>query len=402
LVYLITGNSYIFNSKSMNRYFGYTTIVLCLVMYTVSCNRKLTEKLFLYKTTAIPAFQSDRWQNGDLYGMSYLPYFRKHRDTKDTIQPIVCGPDHKIDLYTICDSYLWGFFASEKFYCNVNKLTIVKINDGRGLKVRLDSSKINVLLFELSERNIRGTLGKPSSADDLISAQDGPRTTTNSAEALTPGNAKKGSTSWKFKVRTVLERMKNVRSDVFDFIFNNKINSNIESNFWEISLFTPIKEFKSNINYKLFNKVDNNVKVSKDGKQLFYTPTIDTSDWMSSFRSLSETEKDSLIRRFNRIYVKGKSLGFDKIYLSIIPNPVSILDPHYGGLAYNDIVNRIQNDKNLKIPYIDVVPTFEVLKSQAYSPSDTHWSQYGAHTWLNKFNIELNKIAIENSDAIKR
>jgi hypothetical protein len=386
----------------MRKLLGYVVLTLCVLMYAVSCNKKLTEKLNAFKTDAIPAFQSDKWQYGDLYGMSYLPYFRKHRETKDTIHPIACRPDHKIDLYTICDSYLWGFFPSEKFYCNVDKLTIVKINDGRGLKVRLNSSKVNVLLLELSERNVRGTLGMPSSVDDLISAQDGPETATSSTEESTPGNAKKEIASWKFKVRTVLERMKKMRSDVFDFIFNNKINSNIESNFWEISLFTPIKEFKSNINYKLFNKVNNNVKVSKDGKQLFYTPTIDTSDWMSSFKSLSETEKDSLVRRFNRIYIKGKSLGFDKIYISIIPNPVSIIDPHYDGLVYNDIVNRIQNDRNIKIPYLDIVPTFKVLKSKAYSPSDTHWSQYGAHIWLNKFNSELNKIGIENPGAIKR
>ena len=377
-------------------------------MYMVSCNQKLTEKLNAYKANAIPAFQSDKWQNGDLYGMSYLPYFRKPHRVEGTIRPVLCSNGYKINLYAICDSYLWEFFASDKFYCGVNKVTIVKTNNKQSLKANLDLLKINVLLVEFSERNVRSILGDTSYVNNLINAQSEKlKTGTISTEILKSNKDKdtfgdKGISSWKFKATSILQEIKKMKSDVFDFIFNNKINSNIESNFLDVSLFTPIKEFKSNINYKLFDRVDNYVKVSKDGKQLFYAPTIDTSDWMSSFKSLSDIEKDTLVRRLNRIYIKAKNSGFNKVYLSIIPNPVSIIDPHYDGLVYNDIVNRIQNDKNLKIPYIDVVPTFEVLKSKAYSPSDTHWSQFGAHVWLNKFNIELNKTAIEKPVAIKR
>jgi len=370
----------------MRKFFGFIVLTLCILIYVVSCNEKLTKKLYTYKSNSIPVFQSDKWQNGDLYGMSYLPFFRRHNKVYDTVPRIVCNRTNKINLYAICDSYLWGFFASDKFYCNVNEFTLVKTNDKGCLKTNLDPSKINVLLLEFSERNVRGLLADTSYVNNLINAQStGIKTDTN-----------------KIKAVSILQRIKNIRSGIFDFIFNNRINSNIESNFWDISLFTPIKEFKSNMNYKLFDKVDKNVKVSKDGKQLFYTPTIDTSNWMSSFKSLSEAEKDSLVIRLNKIFVKGKNLGFNKIYLSIIPNPVSIIDPNYNGLIYNDIVNRIQNDKNLKLPYIDIMPAFKVLKSKSYSPSDTHWSQYGADTWLNKFNSELSKITIESQAELKK
>ena len=226
---------------------------------------------------------------------SYYSYFRTHYKVDKIVTPVRCMDTAKVDLYTICDSYLWSFFASEKFFCGVNKLTMIKTNNQEKLKTNLDQSKINVLLIEFSERNVRGILGDTSYINNVITdGHENLKVILNNYKTSDPANSKVQNINNKNillggNTKSVLKVIQNFRSDVFDFIFNNKINTNIESNIWDISLFTPIKEIKANINYKLFNTVDNDVKISKSGTQLhFYSPTIDTSNNMSSFKNIPD------------------------------------------------------------------------------------------------------------------
>jgi len=361
----------------MRKAFGYLVLITCITIYVVSWSPDLTKQFSAYKLSHTGIFSSNRYRYGDLYGMSNLPYFRKHYRQDDTIKYSNCNSKKKIDLYAVCDSYVWTLLTSNKFYCGVNKLTYIKTNDKEVLRSDLDTSKINILLLEFSERNVRYLLDDTGYANALISKN---RNDNNSIPVNQQGSSFTSGGS--------------ARTAIFNFIFNKNINNNLQYNVWDFSFLTPVRELKSEIDYKLFGKVDKHVRMAACGRQLYFTPTIDTNDIMSSFKYLSEQKKDKLINRLNTIYENARQYGFNKIYLSIIPNPVSILEPHYDGLDYNELVKRIQNDPQLKMPNIDVTTEFERLKSKIYLASDSHWSAFGTTIWLNKLNAELEKIAI--------
>jgi hypothetical protein len=351
----------------MRRVFGYMVLFICIIIYFVSSCQKLTDKINHEKEKSTSPFASDKHRYGDLFGLAYLSAFKK--PNKDSLKRPDCNFHQKIDLYAICDSYLFDFFDSSKFYCGIDKLTITKTNYKESLVAKLNPSKINVLLLEFSERNIR----------DLIADSDYVKS------LITLHSEKKQQEKWSEKIK-----------DFSHFLFNNMINVNLEYHLSDYSLLTPIKEFRADLNYKLFSSLDRNVKLSKNGKQLFYAITIDTTKASSSFECVSDHEIDIIIKRLNSIYSKAIKIGFNKMYLSIIPNPVSVIDPHYNNLKYNNLVNRIQNSNELKMPDIDIFPSFNRFKNSVYSTSDTHWNWNGAYIWLDKFNIELAKTIAEN------
>ena len=76
--------------------------------------------------------------------------------------------------------------------------------------------------------------------------------------------------------------------------------------------------------------------------------------------------------------------GFDEVYLSIIPNKVSILSPDMG--KYNQLIERVQSDLNLKIPVIDTYSDFKKNPTKYYLKSDSHWTCEGRDIWLDKVN----------------
>jgi hypothetical protein len=344
----------------MRKIIGYIVLGICIPIYFVSSSQKLTLKLDVLKEKSNSFLGSDKHRYGDLFGLSYLSSFKHH--SADSLKLPDCSNQKKIDLYEICDSYMFLFFNSAKYYCGVDKLTQIKTNEQEALTTKLDTSKINVLLLEFSERNVRVLLEDSDYMKNIISE--------NYSNNSKP----------KFK-----EKIK----DAYHFLFNKDINTNLEYHICDYAIFTPIKELKANLNYKLFNTIDKDVKLSESGNYLFYTPTIDSSKISSSFQYVTDSEIKAIVASLNKIYLKANKLGFNKIYLSIIPNPVSILEPDYNKMKYNYLITRIQNSRELQLPYVDAFSLFNAVKKGVYSPSDTHWSWTGAYIWLDKFNQDL-------------
>lgn len=355
----------------MRRTIGYTVLGICILIYFVSSSQKLTFILDTLKENSNSFWGSDKHRYGDLFGLSYLSSFKKNSAYSFKIP--YCNYHKKINLYEICDSYMFLFLNSDKYYCGVDKLTQVKTNDKETLSTNLDTSKINVLLLEFSERNVRVLLEDSDYVKNIVSK-----------------NLNNSKVKFSEKIKSI-----------YHLLFNSEINSNLEYNMCDYSFLTPIKEFKANLNYKLFNSVDKDVKLSKNGKQLFFAPTIDTSKISSSFQQVSNAEINIIVDRLNAVYLQAKKIGFNKIYLSIIPNPVSELEPNYDNFKYNNLITRVQNSHRLTVPYIDAFSLFSGVKAPVYSTSDTHWNWHGANIWLDKFNEELVKTIKEKDKTIK-
>ena len=365
----------------MKKILGYIVLLFCIIIYFISLNQKLTNELIATKLKSSSAFGSARQQYGDLYYFSFLSYFRRnhHIDYK-SLEPPKCNSNGVINLYTVCDSYLWSYFDI-KSYCNLNKLVVLKTNNEETLTTTLDTSKSNVLLIELAERNIGILLNDTVYSNHIINPS-----------LSTSGGVIAEQTAPTHNLHRFLDTIERYKA----ILFNDKVNTNLESNIWDLFLFSPIKEFKADMNYKIFNSFSSDIMISDNGKQLFYRPTIDTTKkfyTISSFRHVSDKNIDDIVARLNNIYTMGKKMGFKKVYLSLIPNPVSILDPDYSGFTYNQLIQRIQSSPKLKMPFIDVFPIFNKMKGKVYQASDSHWSFYGANLWLEKFNAELNETA---------
>lgn len=351
----------------MQKIIKFTVLIICLVIYLVSVYQPVSDKWELYKITHSGIFSSDRYVYGDLYGMSHLSYFRKQYQPDTPVVYADCEGMKNIDLYAESDSYVWPLFTIPNYFCCVNKLTYVKNKEGY-IIARLDTSKVNVLLLEFSERNVLRSLTDSTYVNNLVNIR----------------NIGKASKYYK----NIPEKSK-----LPSLIFNNTIGDNLAYNVWDYSFFRPVKELKADLDYHLFHNTDVNVAISKDGKQLYYNTTIDTTDIVSAFRFITDEEKNNIIASLNRIYDNAKQYGFDRVYLTLVPNPVSILDPHFNGLHYNNLLNRVQNDPNLKMPFINLWPRFMQLQRKVYQKSDSHWNRYGANIWLQKFNAELAGVA---------
>ena len=117
------------------------------------------KKITTYRFLTESIYKSSRYRYGDLYGMCYLKEFKNEIwQVKPVLgfDPIYKKPGN-INLYCICDSYLYSFINSDSLFCGVSKLIISRwVLDGP-MEIDLDKSKTNILLIERVERHFLST-----------------------------------------------------------------------------------------------------------------------------------------------------------------------------------------------------------------------------------------------------
>jgi hypothetical protein len=360
----------------MRKALGILLLICALTIYIASSSKLLMQKVVSYKFGSTSELGTDEYRFGDLYGMSRLEYFRKnYRTVPIWEERKICKKEKDIDLYMFCDSYVWVFAPDDSFYCGVNKLQFATNNYREYLTVKLDSTKKNILLMEFVER-------------DLI--PDLQYSYPYLSEFLSIDSTRGSSVKMDTKKSSGLSIAK-VFSDFKTGLFNPNINSNIKFLVWETALFTPVRELRASVNYRLFDKIDKEVQMGPDHKYLLYNQTVDTSMESSSFRDIPDFEIDTFINKLNRLASHYRACGFKEIYLSIIPNPVTILYPQYEGFEYNNLIPRIEHDSRLKMKVVDVYDDFKVAKNPIYQFSDTHWNRNGVNIWLNNLNAILSE-----------
>lgn len=312
---------------------------------------------------------SDKYQYGDLYGMTYLPQFRNADPAAkdELVKDWDCGEvKSEINIYALSDSYTWDIFKDPANFCNAGKSGFAASNFHNVLPVKFDSTKKNIIVIESTERNVRTMLADTAYLVRFIS--------------LLKGNANNGN------LKTDEERRK------FHFNFRLKNNeANYEFNIWDYRFLTPLKELKAKVTFDWFKRTSPDATVSDDGKFLLLKSTVDTAFLESSFKPVSESEIKKIVTGLNKVYDHYKQLGFDEIYLAIIPNPVTILYPEYKNFKYNQLIPRIQNNPGLKLTVFDSYRLFKNSpeKEKLYKHSDTHWTAFGKQLWLRQFNYFL-------------
>ena len=167
-----------------------------------------------------------------------------------------------------------------------------------------------------------------------------------------------------------------------DDFFNKNINQAIQFNVFDYNFIIPMFEYKAALNYYLFNRASGDAVISNDRKYLLLRQTITKTDATSSYSPLQPNESEHIVDALNKIYDYYKSAGFNEVYLSVVPNPVTILQP----VGYNNLIPLVQTNTHLKMKVIDLYAVFKHSDQDLYWHGDTHWNYTGIKIWLDMVN----------------
>ncbi|MEN9611780.1 MAG: hypothetical protein RLZZ628_2594 [Bacteroidota bacterium] len=342
------------------RILSWILIILFLMINVISLSPEWMEWIVHCRTQSTTFFPTSRQHFGDLYNLTHLKKFGK-KGWNPHFEPNYCDKPKNIDLYTLNDSYLQRRFDTSAF-CGVRKLT-QSFWDGDAPYIQLDSQKINILIIETVERYLR-IRGSNMGWMKHFNFGAPPKPTNNvpMTEKITLQTLKK-------------------------HFFNPHIHQNLEFNLLDYKTFAPLWETRATLTHELFNRVPPVVTVAGKGAYLVLTETVDGKQSAASNFPILEEELQVLVKNWNEIQQFYLEKGFSAVYLSVIPNPIHIVDLQF---TYNQLIPKLQNHPNLKIPVIDIYSIFKKNNTQVFPKNETHWTNEGMQLWLDEVNRILN------------
>jgi hypothetical protein len=313
----------------------------------------------IYKSTGL--FPDD-YRFGDLYRLSYLQDFKEKASKCPT--PKANNPEQNVNLFIIGDSFTEAERVNIKDF-NVTNYTYT--HWAKEAEIKLDTTKRNILILETVERNFKDHFSQKA---ENFKIKNGITQIIENQQ------------SWK-------QNLKAKATDLVKFIFPKGIEERLEHTLFNYDFFLNFRELKAQLNHHIFGRVEHKVVLSKDEKHIFYFEEADSTQEHSAFFPVSQAEIDTFVLNINETKQAYLKAGFDEVYLSIIPNKVSILSPDLG--RYNHLIERIETDKRLQIPLIETYNDFKKSPDKIYLKSDTHWSCVGRDIWLEKVNKIIKK-----------
>jgi len=323
---LLSMNQSFINRIKQDRYFDHLNP-------PSAANRPLYYRLFV---------RSDRWRYGDLYGLCYLPEFKFKLAPFKKYEKALGKPLNKRSLYIIGDSFLADKTLNGAFE-GFDDVIFLDRRFPIG-PIILDTARENYLIMEFAERNLIGYELQKSSAS-------------NQPPTGMPARLNK-------------------------VIFNKDLSRNLELLLFDDKLVTPVKELKAIINYKLFGRIAKEVAVSTDHSRLFLNATVDTGNAQSAFRFKADADIDLIAGNLGIAANYYRSIGFKKVFLSVIPNAVSIYNAKR--MPYNHLLERVEEKTGL--PIIPLYDDFRNASQNVFYKSDAHWNPHGFELWVTETN----------------
>ncbi|GAB3642248.1 hypothetical protein [Spirosoma arcticum] len=315
----------------------------------------------------------NQYNYGDLYNLTNLPAFKEpdyivNKTLTDADKPT--KHYHDVNLYTIGDS----FTDIDTSYYAGNRNVHVWVGSPPPAVEPLDTTKKNILVLQYIERVLQERMYWPDYQRMYI--DEGIVVAT----PATPAGTRVAS-----KTVNPVDKLGVARSGVTEWLlaqFGQEINQRLEFILFNGELATRFKEAKAQLMLSLFGRVTGAV-ISKDHKHLFYQPEADSAYILSSFRPISDQRLDTLVNNLNTTRQHYLRMGFDEVYLCLIPNKVTVLDPTYG--TYNHQIERIEANPHLELP---VISTIDSVRQHPdwYHLGDGHWNRQGRRFWLRQVN----------------
>jgi hypothetical protein len=306
------------------------------------------------------------WRYGNLSGMSRLEIINKFRTSEDyTRKKTLARVPKNISLVLRGDSFTRHPQLRDTDFVGVAKFNFA--DEFGTYCFSRDSSKKNILIIEIAENSVRDYFREMKIRREIVPP----------------------SAQGTFDQTALLSQPPPVLASfsVNGSLFNKFINQNLEYNLFNYNLISPAISSKAALNYYLFHRASGDVIISNDGEFLLFKKTVVKEGSNSSYSVLGNDELSAIITDLNNIYNYYRSIGFDEIYLSIMPNTASIIQPE----GYNGLIPRIQNDPSLRMKVIDVYTVFKTDKGNDCLRGDTHWNNNGFNKWLDIVNAQLEK-----------
>ncbi len=306
-------------------------------------------------------------ENGDLVNMAYLDDIKTFRSPKDYDFKIPADTGNKnVDLYLWGDSYFEDIPA--KALAHVHKYSFGRTYYEE-LHYKLDKTRRNVLIIGCSERFFRPYFSYQSIYKTVSKLADSPSV-----------NAKPQPTVGAGKAAVALG---------INDLFNKNINQNLEYLLFNYNLLNRPRLLKADMNYMIFRRGSGSVVISEDGRNLFIKETLLPKHGYSCYEILADSDIDWYVKELDSVYEHYKAEGFDEVYLSVIPNAATILQP----ARYNRLLPRLTAHPDMHMPLIDIYPIFKNDSSprRLYRSGDTHWNNNGMQIWLNMVNEILTR-----------
>ncbi|WP_229310927.1 hypothetical protein [Larkinella soli] len=336
----------------------YVVLFLAGVIYIGGCSTDVMQSF--YRNRLIP----DDYRFGDLYRLANLPQFKAEQHPCPPAYP-ADGPRQPIHLYLIGDSFTEPQRISRQDF-PVESLHRTKWDFPR--YAQLDTSKTNILIIETVERHFRDHFDRY--VGDLHIVEDNNRVEVAAEQPAT----------WR-------NRMKQLEDQLSSKAVESRLETILFFSDWSLWF----KELKARLTQNWFGRVDPKTSVTPDGRHLLYYLDTDTTGKNSSFKPLPDTLLNRYVDSLNRIADRYRGLGFDQVYLSIIPNKTSIVAPDMGPLPYNRLIERIQQSPRLTVPTIDIFSDYKASRIPLYEVSDAHWNCNGRAIWIRRVTEVLNR-----------
>ena len=328
----------------------------------------------------------DDYRYGDLYRLSYLKKFKGNLEKSNEHK----YSGHKktnsnTNLYILGDSFTVEDRVNKEDF-NVNEYRQIHWLNSETIK--LDSTQRNILIIETIERYFKERFSKDVHNIEL--QQNKTSTLIQSPIRKLPFIGK----AINYLV-TIFPSEYLFIKNKFNYFKNSKfpsssdIDKRLETTLFNYDLVLPIRELKASINYDFFDRVEKQIILSLNHEHQFIYQEADSTNNYSSFYPVTQFEIDNFIYFVNKTRDYYLKLGFKEVYLSIIPNRVSLLAPKLG--IYNHLVERVQNSPNLNIQILDIYHIYQKNPIKYLSKSDTHWTVEGRNEWLKMVNFELEK-----------
>ncbi|MDR6564037.1 MULTISPECIES: hypothetical protein [unclassified Arcicella] len=324
--------------------------------------------IFLWLQAYFPAIYMstklfpDDYRFGDLYRLSYLPEFKqKAENCHENSKPLNSDTSY-VHLYIIGDSFSEEARVNKTDF-NAGKYTY--IHWAKDAYIQLDSTKRNILILESVERSAKEHLSKD--VDNFRCEKP-------------VGKVEEPHLSFRQKVIRGWDKVSPV-------IFPPGTEERLEHTLFNYDIFLWFRELKAKMTLVFFDRIEPKVILSQDKQHLFYMEEADSTHGRSAFFPVTDAQIDTFVTHANNSKEKYLKAGFDEVYLSIIPNKVSVQSPDLG--KYNHLIERIQSNPALSVPVIDTYGIFRKSPEKYYLKSDTHWNCTGRNVWLGIINKQI-------------
>lgn len=319
----------------------------------------------------------NQYMYGDLYNLTNLPGFKEVDYMTNANLTEADKPTKRyrnVDLYTIGDS----FTDIDTSYYAGNRNVHVWVGSPPPAVAPLDTTKKNILVIQFIERVLQERMYTPDYQRMYI--EQGIVTKAPPTASVEQINRDRNSLD-----QPDVAKSGQTQSSVTEWLlaqFGQEINQRLEFILFNGWLATRFKEAKAQVMLSVFGRVTGGV-ISRDRKHLFYQPEADTAYILSAFRPIPDQRLDTLVSNLNTTRQHYLRMGFDEVYLCLIPNKVTVLDPTYG--VYNHQIERIEANPRLQLPVISTIDSVR-RHPEWYHLSDGHWNRQGKRFWLRQVN----------------